>query len=498
MVRLMIKELFNRVLQRDRKKTPTVIQMEHAECGAAALSIIMGYYGRFTPLEELRIACGVSRDGCDAYNLIEAAKFHGMEGAGYEADIASLEHEAKLPCILYWNSNHFIVLEGFSGNRIYINDPATGPRTITREQFEKAYSNIVIILEPGPGFKKADEPKRLIDALKSRLLKTRMRPLYFILSAQLSLVLIGLTSPAARQVFLDNILSRGMYDWKGGLLSFMGIIATLTITLSLLRATVLNRLRSKLSVCFSAEFIWHILQLPTRFFTQRHGAKVIQRMGLNDSVSSALTSQLLVTAVNIVLIMIYGLVMITYDVPITLLAIGSTASHLLLLRWISRARMDAYTRLQQNEAQMTGVAIDSLQNIQSLKAVRAEPFLFSRVLGHYTQNINNHQRIGRKDVFLTTGASLAEGLSSAALLGFRCWRAIHGSLTVGMLIGFQMLLVSFTRPFFQLVSFGTNLQALRMDLMRLDDVLANKIDKRGLEIPPMNGQDFWRREMNLN
>ncbi len=270
-----------------RRHTPTLLQMEAVECGAAALGIILGYYSRIVPLAELRQACGVSRDGSKASNILIAARGYGLKAKGFKTDLDALR-QMKCPYIVFWNFNHFLVVEGFSKGRAYLNDPATGPRTISLQEFNDAYTGVVLVLEPSPEFKKGGRKPSIILALRERLQGSVGALAYCVLAGFL-LVIPGLAMPTFSQVFVDNVLIQGRDEWLHPLILGVVLTAVLNGFLTLLQLQFLRRMRIKLSVGMSSRFLWHILRLPVSFYDQRFAGEISSRVSLNDSLADILS-----------------------------------------------------------------------------------------------------------------------------------------------------------------------------------------------------------------
>lgn len=460
--------------RKSRKKTPTVIQMENLECGAAALAIILGYYGTYIPLEELRVKCGVSRSGVNAYNVTEAAKFYGLEATGFRVD-ANHIHEVELPAILYWDFEHFVVLEGVRGNAVYINDPAMGPVKIALEEFRRRFSQIAIEMKPGPTFKKQGSPPSLWLGIKERILPFK-DAFFYIIFLQLILILIGFSQPIFIQLFLDKVLVEPILSWKREFLLLCFFMIFLTTLMTWMQGKFMNLMQIRLGIRYSTEFLWHVLRLPVTFFSQRFGGEIIHRMGLNNQVAATLNSEMMLTAINVVLIGVYAIIMYQYDAPITLVGITAAVFNFALLVGINRVRVNAYAKVLQKEAKAYGVSLDALQNIETIKLFGSDNFFFSRIAGYYTRSINAIQEISRKDIWLTTLSSFSQQVANTVLLGLGVWRVMHGNLSIGMLFALQALLSMFLKPFGQLVGFGSQIQTLKIDINRLDDVLKNKED----------------------
>ncbi len=456
------------------KKTPRVIQMEAAECGAAVLSMILGYYGRYVSLEELRTACGVSRDGASAYNIIEAAKDYGMEAEGYELTFDEIE-EMELPLILFWKENHFIVLERIQGNRAFINDPATGPRWIHTDELKAGYSELAIECVPSPEFEPGGKSLHLFPRLIERI-RPYKQSLYYLLAVQLTLIIIGLTAPVFSQIFIDKFLTPTHPGWTKSFFYVMGIVMVITGIVTYFRGRFLNALGVKLAINYSTEFLWHTLRLPTFFFTQRSGGEVINRINLNVGIANVFTGEVVINFISMVMVAFYGIIMFSYNATITSVAIATATFNFLFLLYVNRIRSNAYASLQQEQAKTIGATLTTLENIETIKTTANDAFFFSRIAGYYTRGINALQSIGRKDNALTTLTSLSQQLSAVLLLTLGCYEVLNSRLTIGMLIAFQILLQAFLRPFKGLVTFGAQLQTVKVDISRVDDVLQNKVD----------------------
>ncbi len=458
-----------------RVRTPTVIQMEAVECGAAALSIILGYHGRFVPLEELRYQCGVSRDGCDAFNLVEAAKSYDLDGHGYRISLENLP-EVTLPCILYWQDNHFVVLEGCGSQFVYINDPAVGPVQIPYPNFFKSYSEVAFVLQPTTMFRKGGVPPRFWNLIQRRLSTVQFATILFLILIQLILIVLGLIPPALSRIFMDQIISQRMLSWKWFFLNFMAFTIVLQTIASIMRSNVTNRLSRKLAIVFSVDFLWHVLRLPLLFFTQRFGGEIINRMNLNTTVADFIINHISLITINLLLISIYGIVMFQYDPLIASIGILTALLSIGLLAFITRARANAYSRLQQELAKSVGIEMDALQSMEFIKATGTESFCFSRVIGYQIKNLNNFQNIGRKDIWLNTIAGFFNQMAGILLLSVGALRVMEGHLSIGMLLALQMLMTGFLFPINQLIGSSMQIQTLTIDMLRLDDVVKNPVD----------------------
>lgn len=455
--------------QKRRVRTPTVIQMEAVECGAAALKIVLGHYGRLVSLEELREACGVSRDGSKASNVLKAARNYGLVAKGMRAEPERLR-SLRLPFIVFWNFNHFLVVEGMKRGKYYLNDPAVGPRVVSTEEFDQAFTGVVLTFEKGPEFRRGGENPSLARALAKRLRGSRTALGYVIL-ASFGLVIPGLVVPIFSKVFVDNYLVLGMQSWLKPLLVAMAITAVVRAILTYLQLSSLLRMEIKLAISTTGKFFWHILLLPMRFFAQRLPGEIVARIEINDRVASLLSGDIATNAVNMVMIGFYAILMFQYDAILTLIATLTAALNLVALQYVSRKRMDDNRRLLQDQGKLWGVTMGGLLMIETLKSTGSESDFFARWSGGHAKVVNAQQQLGVSSQVLSTIPPALSGITTALVLGIGGYHIMDGFLTMGMLVAFQSLTKTFTDPVGKLTDLGGKLQKTEGEIYRLDDVL---------------------------
>lgn len=469
-----------------RIKTPTMIQMEAVECGAAALGIILGHFGSYIPLEELRVACGVSRDGSKAINIMKAARGYGLEVKGFRHEPAGLRL-LSMPVILHWNFNHFVVLEGFHKDKVFLNDPAAGPRTVSGEELDEAFTGVVLTFAKGEGYQPQGKQPTLWQALLPRLKGSKLA-LLFVLLVSLALVIPGLLVPAFSRVFVDSFLIAGQRSWMAPLIAAMVATAGVTAALAWLQQRYLLRLETRLALSSASRLVWHVLRLPIEFFSQRGAGDISARVGQNDRIAQLLSGELATTLLNIILILFYAGLMVRYSIPLTLIGAGMAALSLLALHLVSRRRKDTNQRLSKEHGKLFSTTFAALQQIETLKSSGGEEEAFTRWAGYQAKVFNATQELGVLTQVVSVVPALLSQLTTIFILAAGGLLILDGQLTIGMLVAFQSLMFSFLNPVNQVVNLGGQLQEVDGIVTRLNDISNYKPDPQVQIVGPIEAE----------
>jgi NHLM bacteriocin system ABC transporter peptidase/ATP-binding protein len=459
---------------RRRARTPVVLQMEATECGAAALASILAYHGRVVPLEELRLACGVSRDGSRASNVVRAARHYGLTARALKKETEQLA-EIALPAIIFWSFNHFVVLEAINAKGAWLNDPAFGHRFVPPDEFDESFTGVVLTFAPGEAFRPARAPGGLARALLSRL-QGAGGSLGFAVLAAAGLVVPALAAPAYISLFIDQVLVRKLDTWLMPLVGVMIAAGLLSAGFVLLQQFNLARLRIYLALTQSMRFVWHVLRLPVGYFTQRYAIEVATRTTLNDRLAELLAGDLAVSILNCAVIVIYAVVMAQYDLVLTAIGVGFATLNLLALMLVSRRLVDLGRRRQMDGGLLRAATVRGFGMLDTLKATGTENLFLARWAGYHAKLLNAEQSVARTEALLAAVPMALGLISSVVVVVVGGQRVMDGALTIGMLLGFQALLGLFSSPVNQLVDFGGELQEVRASLERLDDVLRQALD----------------------
>ena len=462
-------------VQKGVAKVPVVMQMEALECGAASLAMILAYYGKWIPLEQVRADCGVSRDGSNAKNVLKAARSYGLVAKGYRYEPEDLKENGKFPCIIHWNFNHFVVLDGFKGNKAYLNDPAKGSYSVQMEAFDKAFTGICLMFEPSESFEPGGEPKSVLDFAKKRL-KGAGTAVAFVVLTTVITSLLGIINPAFSRIFLDRLLTGKNPEWFLPFIFALAGFGIVQLVVGWIQAVYSLKINGKLSALGSTGYMWKVLRMPMEFFSQRMAGDIQQRQAMNASIAQTIVQTFAPLALNTAMMFFYFIVMIRYSVVLALVGIASILINILVSRIVSKKRVNV-TRVQMRDSgKLAGATVAGIEMIETIKASGAENGYFEKWAG-YQASVNTQQvRFQKINQYLGMIPSFVSSLANTAVLILGVYFTINGEFTVGAIMAFQGFLTSFTAPAKTLISAMQTLQEMQTQMERVEDVMGYPAD----------------------
>jgi NHLM bacteriocin system ABC transporter peptidase/ATP-binding protein len=453
--------------------------MEATECGAAALGIILSSYDKIVPLETLRLECGVNRDGSNALNVVKAARKFGMEASGVRLDAKALLSRVRMggtPAIIHWNFNHFLVLEGNKGDRIFLNDPAMGHRTVDMDEFVRSFTGIALFMTPGAGFKRGGKKFSITKAVAGKLANEK-GALAFILITSLLMIMPGLAAPVFDQLFVDEILSGRHPNWMMNLMIAMGIAFLMNGILSFLRELILIKWQTKLTLSDSSGFLWHILRLPMTFFQQRFSGEISMRVSFNEEVANSLTGEAATAVLDIFVALFYLSLLVQYSVTLTAIGVSFSFANIALMSVVRKRIMERSMRVQQESGKAIGTAVSGLQVIETLKANGNEADFFSRWSGCKAKENDGVQQVNLSAEAMTMAPAFFNGLNVALIMLVGGFNIMDGLMSSGVFIAFRSLMGNFNVPVTKLLGLAQTLQTTEMKMQKLNDVRRYETDR---------------------
>lgn len=451
-------------------RVPVIMQMEALECGAACLAMVLAYYGKWVPLEQVRADCGVSRDGSNARNMVRAARSYGLiaKGCRYEPD--TLRRQGSFPCIIHWNFNHFVVLDGFKGDKALLNDPAKGSYAVSMETFDQSFTGICLLFEPGADFQPGGKPKSVFAFARKRLDGAGAAVAFMLLTTFIT-SLIGIIYSVFSHIFLDRLLTGENVGWLGGFTLALVLFGAVRLAVEWIRAVYSLRINGKLAIVGSTSFMWKVLHLPMAFFSQRMAGDIQQRQNANAAIAGSMVKVLAPLAIDAVLMLFYLVVMFRYSVLLTLMGVASIVINLSLSRLIAKKRVNITRVQQRDEGKLAGATVAGIEMIETIKSSGAENGFFERWAG-YQPSVNTQKvRYEKLSQYLGALPSLVSSVTNSAVMMAGVWLTINGEFTAGMILAFQGFLTEFGEPAMTLVSAGQTIQEMRTDMERVEDVM---------------------------
>lgn len=477
-------------------KVPVVMQMEALECGAASLAMILAYYDKWIPLEQVRSDCGVSRDGSNAANVLRAARSYGMIAKGYRYEPEELKKYGKFPCIVHWNFNHFVVLNGFKKDKAVLNDPAKGNYAVSMKVFDESFTGICLMFEPGDNFEPSGKPKSMMSFARERMKGSAVAVAFVILTSIIS-NLIGIINPAFSRIFLDRLLTGVNPEWFMPFIMALALIGIIQLVVSWISAVYSLKINGKMDAVGNTTFMWKVLRMPMEFFSQRMAGDICQRQSSNSNIAKTLVSTFAPLLLNTIMMIFYLVVMLRYSLVLTLIGLISIVVNFFVSRIISAKRVNI-TRVQMRDAgKLAGTTVAGIEMIETIKAAGAENGFFEKWAG-YQASVNTAQvKYARLNQYLGLIPSAVSGITNIAVLMLGVYLVIQGEFTIGMVMAFQGFLSSFQAPAMTLISAGQTMQEMRTEMERIEDVMKYPTDVEYAEDEKDDGREYSKLSGNI-
>ena len=451
-------------------KVPVVMQMEALECGAASLCMVLAYYNKWIPLEQVRADCGVSRDGSNARNILRAARSYGLQANGYRLEPDELRQDGQFPCIIHWELNHFVVCDGFRGDKVYLNDPARGRYTVSRARFDEAFTGIALIMEPGENFEPSGKPKSMVDFARSRLRGTAAAMVFVVVTTVIA-SLTDILNAGFSRVFLDQLLFGRNQDWLVPYFMGLGLLTLLQISAAWIQAVYAMRINGKMDAVGSASYMWKVLHLPMEFFSQRMAGDIQSRKLLNASIAGIVVNTVAPLVLNTAMMIFYLVVMVRYSLVLTCVGLLSVAADALLSQAFSQIRIDVTRVMMRDQGKLASATVAAADMIETIKASGAEDGYFEKWAGYQASVSTQNVRYLKQNQLIGIVPSAINAVISTLVLALGVWLTMQGRFTVGMILAFQGFMSSFLAPTGQLISARETIQEMRTSMERIEDVM---------------------------
>ena len=476
-------------VKKGRARVPVIMQMEALECGAASLAMVMAYYGKWVPLEQVRLDCGVSRDGSNAKNMLIAARNYGFEAQGFRCETEALREDIALPCIIHWNFNHFVVLDGFRGNYAFINDPARGEVRVPLDEFDNAFTGICLQIVPGPDFQPSGKRRSTLAFAKSRLKGATSAVIFVLLSTVIG-YLFGIINPVFSRFFMDRLLTGENRELLLPFLGLMILMGTIQVTASWIQAVYALKINGKMTVVGSSDYMWKVFRMPMEFFSQRLAGDILQRQSTNATIASTLVTTLTPLLLNTIMMVVYLVFMLRCSVLLTIVGIVTIILNLIVSRIVSAKRVNI-TRVQMRDAgKLAAATVSGIQMVETIKASGAENGYFQKWAGYQASVNTQRVRFARLNQYLGIIPSALSAIADALVMILGVLLAMQGQFTLGKIMLFHGFLDSFMAPAMTLIAAGQSLQEMRTDMERVEDVMRYPTDPAFSDTPLSDDADY--------
>jgi len=471
-------------------KVPVVIQLEALECGAACLAMVLAYYGRWLPLEQVRYDCGVSRDGSNAKNILQVARHYGLAAKGFRMEPNALKNEGQFPCIAHWEFNHFIVVCGFKGNKVYVNDPSAGFTVMDEKRFDEGFTGICLMFEPTENFEPGGRPKSVLKFAFDRLKNMKSEVAFVCLTTAIA-SLVGIITAGFSRVYLDRILTGTNPGWLLPFIIGLAVISIIQILMAWIQALYSLRINGTMAVVGSTSYMWRVLHLPMEFFSQRMAGDVQSRMLDNSEMAQTIVDTIAPLLLDSVMMVFYLVAMVRYSWVLTAIGLLSVVVNMLVAKIISGRRINIARVMMRDEGKLAGTTVSGIEMIETIKASGAENGFFEKWAGYQAGVNTQNVKFAGVQQYIGIIPDIVSAVLSNVILIIGIFFVIRGEFTVGMVMAFQGFLTSFLSPAQSLIGAGQTIQELKTQIERVEDVMKYPMDSL---FKAEGGTDLAKRE----
>ena len=467
---MIMKENIRKPINTGVAKVPVFIQMEALECGATCLTMILAYYGKWMPPEQVRADCGVSRDGSNAKNILMAARNYGLDAKGYRFEPESLRKEGRFPCIIHWNFNHFVVCDGFKGDKVYLNDPARGTIKVSMEEFDRSFTGIALMMEPSESFEPGCKRKSVFSFAAKRLKGSKAAIVFVAMTTTVG-YLFSIINPVMSQIFIDRLLSGSNKEWLLPFIIIMTVLALLNIVMRLVSTLYALKINGKMSVVGSSSYMWNVMKKPMEFFTQRMIGDILRRKDTNETIAQTLVNVFAPLVLNGIMLVFYLVVMIRKSLILTAIGILTLLLNLLVSNLISAKRVNMMRIQMRDAGNLSSTTINGISMIETIKASGAENGYFRKWAGHLASLNAQSVKYAKNDAYMNLIPSILSMLADYSVMFLGVLYTMRGEFSLGSIMMSQGVLNSFMAPAMSMVNASQTIQEMRTDMERIEDVM---------------------------
>ncbi len=456
--------------------TPIIMQLEVLECGAASLAMVMAYYNKWIPLEQVRVDCGVSRNGSNAKNILKAAEKYGFKTKGFAYNIDKLRKQGTFPAIIHWGGGHFVVLNGFRGNKAIINDPAKGLVKVDLKTFDQFFTGIYLEIIPDEGFVPSGKRKSIFDFAKKRL-KGAIPLIAFFAITTIIFYVFGIINPVMQQFFVDYLLGGNNPDWLLPFIFIFAGVGLLQVVVNVVQSLYQYKIRGKLDLIGSSSYMWTILRLPIEFFSQRMVGDLQSRQSENASIAETLVNVFAPLLFNTIMIIVYLVFMIYKSWILTLIGVATVVFNALISQYISKMRVNISRVQARDNAKLAGMTSKGIEMIETIKSNGAESAYFTSWSAAQDEAVKGKMKMAKTNQFIGILPAFFSLIANYSVLILGVYLTIKYDFTIGSIVAFQGLLSMFMSPAMTIITSGQTLQEMRTQMERVDDVLEYPLDE---------------------